>query len=94
MEKYYKRVHQNIDRWCRMSMNKKEKKLLDCVSGKYRLGFEPRTYCKLNNHTTAVLTKYPHDLASTHHLSLRLFKAIGASMTTVLLHVLLFYKCT
>ena len=31
---------------------------------RFRLGIEPRTYCLLDNYTTAVLTKYPHDLAS------------------------------
>ena len=43
---------------------------------RFRLEIEPRTYCMLNNHTTAVLMKYPHDLASTKHFQMGIFKGL------------------
>ena len=44
---------------------------------KFRLGIEPRTYCMLNNHTAAVLTKYPHDLTSTKYFQMGIFKGLA-----------------
>ena len=47
---------------------------------RFRPGIEPGTYCSLDNYTPTVLTKYPHDLASTEHFHLGIFKGLAHSI--------------
>ena len=61
--------------------------MLDCISGQgFRLGIEPRTYCLLDNYTTAVLTKYPHDLASIGAFQVGIFIGLAHMPLEIMIH--------